>query len=82
MASDEAVKKAEQAMSRLGSESYQDREKATEDLIKLGDQILPLLKKHLSDHDPEVRQRILRVMEKAGGKGDVPEDLQPMMMMN
>ena len=78
---DEAVKKAEQMIARLGAESYQDREKATEDLGKLGDSVMPVLKKHLKDNDPEVRQRILRVIEKLGGSGDASGNPQPMMMM-
>ena len=78
---DEAVKKAEQMIARLGAESYLDREKATEDLGKLGDSVMPVLKKHLKDNDPEVRQRILRVIEKLGGSGDASGNPQPMMMM-
>ena len=65
----------------LGAESYLDHEKATEDLGKLGDSVIPVLKKHLKDNDPEVRQRILRVIEKLGGSGDATGNSQPMMMM-
>ena len=78
---DEAIKKAEQLIARLGAESYLDREKATEDLGKLGDSVMPVLKKHLQDKDPEVRQRILRVIEKLGGSGDASGNPQPVMMV-
>lgn len=79
--STEAIKKAEALIARLGSESYQDREKATEELGKLGDSVLPVLKKHLKESDPEVRQRILRVIEKLGGGDGSPANPQPLMRM-
>ena len=77
----EAIKKAEALIARLGSESYQDREKATEELGKLGDSVMPVLKKHLKESDPEVRQRILRVIEKLGGTDDSTANPQPLMRM-
>lgn len=79
---DEAVKKAEQWIARLGAESYLDREKATEELSKLGDSVVPTLRKHLKESDPEVRQRLQRVIEKLGGRPDEPASPpNPMMIM-
>jgi len=53
---------------QLGAESYKDRQAASEELMKMGKGIVPLLRKHLSANDPEVRQRIEDVIEKLGGQ--------------
>ncbi len=42
---------------------------------------MPVLRKHLKDNDPEVRDRIRRVIEKLGGNADASGNPQPMMMM-
>jgi len=40
----------------------------------MGKGIVPILQKHLSASDPEVRQRIEDVIEKLGGGGDKPPE--------
>ena len=57
---------------QLGAESYKDRQAASEELLKMGKGIVPLLRKHLSASDPEVRQRIEDVIEKLGGQDGPP----------
>jgi hypothetical protein len=69
---DDIRKKVEKAVGMLGAESFKDRQTATDDLIKMGPAIVPLLQKYLSDGDPEVRQRLGEVMEKLGSKGAPP----------
>ncbi len=53
---------------QLGAESYKDRQAASKGLIKMGKGIVPLLQKHLTASDPEIRQRLEDVIEKLGGK--------------
>jgi len=53
---------------QLGAESYKDRQTASKELMKMGKGIVPLLKKHLSANDPEIRQRIEDVIDKLGGQ--------------
>ncbi len=55
---------------QLGAESYKDRQAASAGLLKMGKGIVPLLQKHLSASDPEVRQRIEDVIEKLGGQAN------------
>jgi hypothetical protein len=62
------AKQVAELVARLRSESYKDREAASKALIALGPKILPLLPKHRSDPDPEVRQRIEHAIEKLSGK--------------
>jgi hypothetical protein len=57
----------EKLIGQLGAESYLDRQKATEDLTKMGKAILPLLQSHLKDNDPEIRQRVADIIEALGG---------------
>ena len=47
----------------LGSESYTDREKAQKMLTAMGAKVIPILKKKLSVSDPEIRQRIKKIIE-------------------
>ena len=56
----------EKLVAQLGAESYEDRQKASKELVKMGKNILPILKDHLKTGDPEVRQRIEDVMEQLG----------------
>jgi hypothetical protein len=73
----------EKLVGQLGAESYEDRQKASKTLIKMGKSILPILKDHLQTGDPEVRQRIEDVMEQLGS-GLTPNQpnlqIQPHMM--
>ena len=59
----ETLKKVAGLVARLGAESYADRQAATEELVKMGKGIVPLLKKHLESPDAEVRHRIELVLE-------------------
>jgi hypothetical protein len=74
----EVKEQVEKLVARLGAESYQDRQKATEELIKLGKSIAPFLQEHLGDSDPEVRQRIEDILEKFGVKANL--EPQPPMI--
>ncbi len=58
----------EKLIAQLGAESYEDRQKASKRLLDLGKSIMPMLTKHLTSSDPEVRQRIEDVLEQLGGK--------------
>jgi len=70
--------KLQKLLGQLGAESYKDRQAASEELLKMGKGIVPILQKHLSASDPEVRQRIEDVIEKlGGGGGDKPPENPP-----
>jgi hypothetical protein len=58
----------EKLIAQLGAESYEDRQKASKKLLELGKSIAPMLTKHLTSSDPEVRQRIEDILEQLGGK--------------
>ncbi len=72
----------EKLVAQLGSESYENRQKASKTLIKMGKSIVPILKDHLQTGDPEVRQRIEDVMEQLGSQGVQPTQpiIHPHMM--
>ena len=57
---------------QLGAESYEDRQAATEALVKMGKGIVPMLRKHLESGDPEVRQRIADVIERLKAQRSPP----------
>jgi hypothetical protein len=57
----------EKLIAQLGAESYEDRQAASKKLRELGKSISPLLRKHLTNSDPEVRQRIEDILEQLGG---------------
>ena len=64
---DDIVVKSRRLIAMLGSESYADRKKATEELVKLGEGIVPILRRRLREAtDPEVNQRIEEVLERIG----------------
>ncbi|MBN1943761.1 MAG: hypothetical protein JW849_10755 [Phycisphaerae bacterium] len=54
---------------QLGSESYKDRKAAQEKLIQMGPGIVPILKKHLDDKDPEIRQRVRDILDELTAVG-------------
>ncbi len=70
----EVREKVVRLVAQLGAESYKDRQAATEELIRMGKGIVPMLTKHLDTSDPEVRQRIEDVMEKLGGPPQATTD--------
>lgn len=55
--------KIEELIKQLGNDEWQIREKAQEELIKIGKNIKPILQKHENSPDPEVRLRIKQIME-------------------
>ena len=61
------LKKVAELVALLGSESYQDRKRATDELSGMDQSIAPMLKKYLSSTDPEVRRRIEDILQKLGG---------------
>jgi len=65
---DDVMARVDKLIARLGAESYEDRQKATDELIKMGKCIVPLLRKHLADDDPEVRHRIEDIMTRLGAE--------------
>jgi hypothetical protein len=69
-------KQVQDAIKGLGSESFEEREKATSDLRKIGAPALAALKKAAADSDdPEVRaraKRLLEEIERAGKRDPVP----------
>ncbi|MHC4983283.1 MAG: hypothetical protein ACYTF6_08975, partial [Planctomycetota bacterium] len=73
----EIIEKVEKLIAQLGAESFRDREAASETLIKLGKGIAPLLRKHASNPDPEVRQRIEHILEKVAPQPKPPPVPQP-----
>ncbi|KPK50812.1 MAG: hypothetical protein AMK72_01300 [Planctomycetes bacterium SM23_25] len=68
----ETLKQVARLVARLGAESYADRQAATNELVKMGKGIVPLLKKHLESPDAEVRQRIQQILEQV-----VPKEAKP-----
>ncbi len=72
---EEVRKRVEKLVARLGAESYQDRQAATKKLVEMKADIVPLLRYYLrTSKDPEVRNRIDKVIDKLGGSpaGPVP----------
>jgi len=69
----------EKLVAQLGAESYEDRQKASKELVKMGKNILPILKDHLKTGDPEVRQRIEDVMEQLGSGITPIQPIQPIL---
>ena len=67
----------EKLVAQLGAESYEDRQDASKKLVKMGKNILPILKDHLKTGDPEVRQRIEDVMEQLGSGVTPNQPIQP-----
>lgn len=68
----ETLKEVARLVARLGAESYADRQAATNELVKMGKGIVPLLKKHLQSPDVEVRQRIEQILEQVAPKEAKP----------
>jgi len=60
--------KIEKLIAQLGAEGYKDREAAATALVGMGKGIIPLIKRHMSNKDPEIRQRIEDVLEQLGYK--------------
>jgi HEAT repeat protein len=56
--------KAQQAIKNLADDSFEIREKATTDLMAMHSAIVPLLRQAANGGDPEVAQRVQKVLEK------------------
>jgi len=65
---DDVMAKVDKLIARLGAESYKDRQEASDALIKMGKCIVPLLREHLNERDPEVRHRIEDIMTRLGAE--------------
>ncbi|MFW6132264.1 MAG: hypothetical protein ACOC8F_00090 [Planctomycetota bacterium] len=76
MSPEEIRTRARDLVVRLGAESYADREAATKELVELGAVILPMVRSYLDVNDPEVRQRLERVVEQITG-GQSPDAAAP-----
>jgi hypothetical protein len=75
-----ARKKAEELIAQLSAESYEDREAATKELVKMGKGVVGLLKKHANSPDPEARHRIegiLRQYDPKSAKPVPPPGIRP-----
>ena len=79
------VKEIEKLIGQLAAESHVDRKKAQAALEKMGKRILPVLKKHTADRDPEVRQAVEQLIDRCSGiplpsgieeTVPVPEDME------
>ena len=69
--------KIEKLIAQLGAEGYKDREAAATALVGMGKGIIPLIKRHLSNKDAEIRQRIEDVLEQLGYKSPSADPIQP-----
>jgi len=67
-----AREEIEKLVAQLGAESYEDRQNASKKLLELGNSIVPMLRKHLTSSDPEVRQRIEDILEQLGSGSVAP----------
>ncbi len=78
---DTTVKLVEKYIAMLSAANYKDRQEAQEELIRMGPTIAPLLREHVKDPDPEVRQRIRNILDKLGaqvpGAGKTPPHRGP-----
>jgi len=63
---DRIIRKARMLIARLAAESLADRRDAQEKLIQLGEGIAPLLRENANTTDPEVRQRIVDILDAIG----------------
>src|SRR5262245_54326153 len=60
---DETRKKIQDLVGQLGAEEFAAREKATEELRKIGKAAEPALRKAAASEDPEVRSRVKGLLE-------------------
>ncbi len=76
----ELLSKIETLIGQLGSEAFEDRQKATTELIRIGRPAIPSLNRRLTDPDLEVRQRakdILKKIQQAAGMVPPPSTSPP-----
>ena len=70
----QTLARIQQLLGQLGSDVYEDRQSAGKELIRIGPLAVPLLKEHLDDGDPEVRQRVKGILEEIGDAADDAAD--------
>src|SRR5690349_25072559 len=71
-------KRIQDAIKGLGAESFEEREKATADLKKIGAPALEALKKAAADSDdPEVRVRAKRLVDSIQKPAEKPKQTMP-----
>ncbi len=80
MRADQVRERVEVLVARLGAESYTDREAATQDLIKMGATIAPLLRRFTDSNDPEVRQRLQYILERVSHGPARPAPPSPLIL--
>ncbi|HUT61136.1 MAG TPA: hypothetical protein VNA25_25085, partial [Phycisphaerae bacterium] len=61
-----------QLIARLGSDRFQEREAATEDLIRLGQVVVPMVEPLLEHSDLEVRERVRIILKRLRGRMVAP----------
>jgi len=61
-----------QLIARLGSDRFQEREAATEDLIRLGQVVIPMVEPLLQHSDLEVRERARIILKRLRGRMVAP----------
>ena len=71
------VKQVAKHIAALSAANFKDREEAQAALIRMGKSIVPLLKKHLKDNDPEVRQRVGAILDALGSDTTPAPPAQP-----
>ena len=64
----DVVDKIERLIAQLGSDVFADRQKASDELLGIGEAALPLLKRRLEDRDPG---------DSPAGQGDHRQDRRP-----
>jgi hypothetical protein len=63
------------ALQRLTSEEFAERERAQEEIVLMGKNVIPLLRKLPESDDPEVRMRLGKVMQSLEAGGRWAEDV-------
>jgi hypothetical protein len=70
----QTLERIRQLLGQLGSDVYEDRQSAGKELIRIGPLAVPLLREHLDDPDPEIRQRVRGILEEIGEDSDDTAD--------
>ncbi|HZV07760.1 MAG TPA: sigma-70 family RNA polymerase sigma factor [Gemmataceae bacterium] len=66
-------KRVRQLLAHLDSDSFEEREKASQQVLALGEQFLPILRQTLNDRPtPEIKKRLERILESLS-RGPSPE---------
>lgn len=68
-------KEAKERISKLGNEDPTERDKAEDELKKMGWVIMPVLEQFKEDKDEEVKLRIKKLIEASGKKYEISKDM-------